>query len=619
MNARNHRIANQQASLIIQVVIGAAILFALYLISLRNYLLFHSIVEFAGIAVAFSIFILVWNTRRAVTNTFFLILGISFLFIGGLDLIHTLAYKGMGVFPGNSPDLPTQLWIAARYFQSVTFFVATLFIGRTLTRDRRYDTAIIVTACATACGLLLASIFLWHTFPSSFIEGSGLTPFKIVSEYVISLILFASVVVLVLKRQSFEGRVWKLVIAALIFLILGELSFTSYVSVYGFMNMLGHLFRLVSVYLFYRAFVVVGLRRPFDLLFRELKQKQEELHTLSEDLSEIIDHAPAMIWYKDLNNTFIRVNPAAAHAFGLSIGEIEGKSADDLFPETAEKYYRDDLEVIRSGEPKIGIIEQMQTAGGETLWVRTDKVPLKNKNGKVTGVLLFVTDITDLKRTEDTLALANRKFGLLSNITRHDILNQLMVLLGSLEIALDDETDPGRRVFIERELQAARTIQRQIEFTREYQELGNHAPKWQNVSESLLQAAAGLPLQGVCVTIDRTDCEVYADPLFQKVFYNLLDNALRYGGDGMTAISVGSREEDDALTITFEDNGVGISAEDKKRLFTKGFGKNTGLGLFLSREILSITGIEITETGIPRKGATFEIRVPKGMYRVRKG
>ena len=123
-------------------------------------------------------------------------------------------------------------------------------------------------------------------------------------------------------------------------------------------------------------------------------------------------------------------------------------------------------------------------------------------------------------------------------------------------------------------------------------------------------------MDDIGISIDLADLELYADRLIDKVFYNLLDNALRYGGEKMTTIQVSSHEDDDSLVIIFEDNGTGIPAEDKTKLFKKGFGKNTGLGLFLSREILSITGITITENGIPGMGARFEIRVPKGMYRV---
>ena len=124
-----------------------------------------------------------------------------------------------------------------------------------------------------------------------------------------------------------------------------------------------------------------------------------------------------------------------------------------------------------------------------------------------------------------------------------------------------------------------------------------------------------IPVQKIRVDVDRTNLEIFADRLFEKVFYNLIDNALRYGGDKLKTIRISSQESDGHLTLVCEDDGVGISDEDKKRLFTRGFGKNTGLGLFLSREILSITGITITENGIPGKGARFEITVTKGAYR----
>lgn len=140
-------------------------------------------------------------------------------------------------------------------------------------------------------------------------------------------------------------------------------------------------------------------------------------------------------------------------------------------------------------------------------------------------------------------------------------------------------------------------------------------PEWQNVNENIRIAMVALPMRAVHVEPDPADPEVYADPLFEKVFYNLIDNALRYGSSDMKTIRISSQESGTSLTIFCEDDGVGISNEAKKRLFTKGFGKNTGLGLFLSREILAITGITITENGTPGKGARFEIIVPKGAYR----
>jgi signal transduction histidine kinase len=141
---------------------------------------------------------------------------------------------------------------------------------------------------------------------------------------------------------------------------------------------------------------------------------------------------------------------------------------------------------------------------------------------------------------------------------------------------------------------------------------------WQDVSTLIRDAVTALPLGNIGLDISCPGLEVFADPLFEKVFYNLIDNSLHYGGDNLTTIRINASERSDDLRIIFEDNGNGISGEDKKQLFTKGFGKNTGLGLFLAREILSITGITIQETGEPGEGARFEIAVPKEAYRIAK-
>jgi signal transduction histidine kinase len=231
----------------------------------------------------------------------------------------------------------------------------------------------------------------------------------------------------------------------------------------------------------------------------------------------------------------------------------------------------------------------------------------------------FAMNVTERKRAEDALRQANKQLNLLSSITRHDILNQLMALKGYLELSHEEINNPATLTeFIKKEEKVAHTIERQITFTRDYQELGAAAPEWQNVNASINKAVAGLPMRDIHVDVDPKNPEIFADPLFEKVFYNLIDNALKYGGDQMKTIRVSSQESDRELTIICEDDGVGITAEDKKKLFTRGFGKNTGLGLFLSREILAITGIMITENGTPGKGARFEIAVPKGMWR-RKG
>jgi signal transduction histidine kinase len=226
-------------------------------------------------------------------------------------------------------------------------------------------------------------------------------------------------------------------------------------------------------------------------------------------------------------------------------------------------------------------------------------------------------DVTENLKAHQAIEMTNRKLNLLSSITRHDMQNTLTSLGGYIELAKIEKDEAVLKNYLSAMEKITLVFQKELEFTRDYQDLGVQAPAWQDVAAIIRGKAALLSGQDVQVDIDihPEGLEVYADLLLEKVFYNLIDNALRYGGEGMSGIRVTSREMDGVLILLFEDNGAGIPAEDKLRLFTKGFGKNTGLGLFLSREILSITGINITENGEPGKGARFEITAPKGMYR----
>lgn len=246
------------------------VLVGLSLTSFYSYVLFHSLAEVFSIVVAGTIFSLTWYSRRWLDNHAILLLGISSLFVGGVDLIHTLAYKGMGVFPGDNANLATQLWIAARSLQSVAFLLAPLYV------TRRFKPHAGVLVCGVATAFLLGSIF-WGVFPDCYVEGVGLTPFKKVSEYVISLVLAASLVFLVRKRGAFEQDVLRWLVLSIALTIGGELAFTAYVSVYGLSNLVGHLFKILAFYLLYKAIVETGLARPYDLLFRELKQSEEAL------------------------------------------------------------------------------------------------------------------------------------------------------------------------------------------------------------------------------------------------------------------------------------------------------------------------------------------------------
>jgi signal transduction histidine kinase len=226
-------------------------------------------------------------------------------------------------------------------------------------------------------------------------------------------------------------------------------------------------------------------------------------------------------------------------------------------------------------------------------------------------------EIAERKRTKDALEMAIKKLNMLSSITRHDILNQIMGLRTFLELSREDLKNTRFADFIEKEDQAAEAIQRQIEFTKYYQDIGVNAAKWQDAAEVIHTAVTQLNPQSVDVEEGVAGFEIFADPLIVKVFFNLMENSLRHG-EHVTEVAFSARESEAGLVITYRDNGVGITAEDKTKLFRKGFGKHTGLGLFLSQEILAITNITITETGVSGVGARFEITIPAGGFRFSK-
>ena len=255
-------------------------LFGVYLTSLYGYLMFHGLAEIFSIVIACGIFMVGWNARGFLQSHYLLFIGIAYLYVGGIDLLHTLAFKGMGVFDGYDANLPTQLWVGGRYLQAISLLFATFFIRRRLRPPR------VFLGYSIATGLFLASIFYWKIFPDCFVEGVGLTPFKIFSEYIICLILLASIGLLLKNAREFDRDVLFFLVGSLLAAIASELAFTTYLSVYGFANLVGHLLKIVSFYLIYRAIIETGLVSPYKLLFWDLKQSEEALWKAHDELEE---------------------------------------------------------------------------------------------------------------------------------------------------------------------------------------------------------------------------------------------------------------------------------------------------------------------------------------------
>jgi signal transduction histidine kinase len=227
-------------------------------------------------------------------------------------------------------------------------------------------------------------------------------------------------------------------------------------------------------------------------------------------------------------------------------------------------------------------------------------------------------DITDRKRTEQALSEANKKLTLLSGITRHDILNQLTGLEGYLGLIEAKVADPGIRTLVHQALQSGEVIRDQISFTKQYEDIGVQSPRWQDVAASVRKVCRDGRFRHVCTDPSLAGMEIFADPLLKLVFYNLFENARMHGGT-VTKIVVSREITLERAEIVVADDGKGIPPAEKQKIFEKGFGSHTGLGLYLAQEILSITGLSIRETGEYGHGARFVIHVPAGMFRQSSG
>ncbi len=263
------------------VVLIGTLLFGLCLARLQSHLLFHALVEIFTISVEWSVFFLAWNSRRFLRQQYLLLVGIASLFVGVIDVFHTLAYQGMNVLPTGGANLASQLWIAGRWVQALSFLAAPLFFRRQLNPHLTVGVYGVITVALLAA-LLRTPAF----FPDCFIEGEGLTPFKIGSEYAVVAVLAAAAVLLFREQRELDPIVLRQLTAAIFLTISAGLAFTLYEDVYGLMNVAGHMLRFIAFALIYRAIIVTGVERPWDLLFRDLAQSEDALRRANEALRQ---------------------------------------------------------------------------------------------------------------------------------------------------------------------------------------------------------------------------------------------------------------------------------------------------------------------------------------------
>lgn len=341
------------------------------------------------------------------------------------------------------------------------------------------------------------------------------------------------------------------------------------------------------------------------VLDRKLRESERRYHA-------VVDKAAEYIFMVDCTNRHvIEANPALVRLLGYSSTELDSLTLPDILTVVADPADQLADRICNdegfAGEARI----RARDSRVYDVEITSSMISLK---GSPLMVSVVAHDITDRKMAAEAISKANKKLHFLNQITRHDITNALTVAIAYNEFMKTIVTEKEAKEYLEKQEISLNTINRQLQFTRLYDDIGAHAPRWILLDDTISAAMAQFDRSLFQKIPEHFGTEIYADALFERVFYNLFENALRHAGD-LKKITISARESGSDYVIEVEDDGKGVPEENKEKIFTRGFGSNTGLGLYFSREILDITRITIRETGTPGKGARFELKVPKGAFR----
>lgn len=624
---------------------GLFLLIGLYLASLHSYLLFHVIAEFISIVVACSVFLIVWNSRRHITSNYYLILAIAFLFVALLDLLHTMTYKGMGIFLHGDPYRAVQLWIGGRYLEVFAYLLAPILAVH-YPRLRVFP---IFTTCLGLFLLIISMIFWWQIFPICFVEGQGLTTFKVGSEYLIALLMLTALIYMYRHPEVFAGEKFQWLALSILFAIATEMFFTLYTDLYGFTNILGHYCKVVSFYFVYKALIEASLTQPMETLFseihREIQQRQRteaELRQQQAFLRLIINNIPQLIFWKDQQSVYLGGNQPVANFHQLNTPEdIIGKTDFDLPWKDQAHYYRDvDRRIMDTNTPEYHVIETYTQLDGTRRWVDTNKIPLHDANGNVIGILGTFEDITERKLAEDALIEAKKlaelakiqadsanqaKSTFLANMS-HELRTPLNGILGYAQILLHDKmlSDKYKEsisvmfrcgehllTLINDVLDLAKVEAGRIEL---YPTDFNLEHFLHGIVELFTMRTEQKGISFLYEQLSPLPEAVHADEKrLRQVLINLLGNAVKFTQTGGVSLKVGYHQEQ--LRFQVEDTGVGIAEVDLDQVFRpfqqvgdhKQRAEGTGLGLSITQKLVELMGGSIHLESTLGEGSKFWI------------
>jgi len=358
----------------------------LLICSTNSYLLFHTLAELFAIIVGVLMFVVAAYTYKYARDNFIMYLAIGYFWVAAMDLIHTLLYKGMGIVAVEVVQRGVQFWISSRYLESLLLLSAPFLCSRWLDSKSKF-------AVFGLIAVILSALVISGYFPDAYIEGEGLTGFKIISEYIICVILALALVNLYLHQNQLKSGIFPFLATSIVLTICAELAFTNYISLYGPANILGHIFKLFSFWLILYSIVRSSLQDPY-----------EALDTSRSLLQGLRDNIPDLIFYKDKDGVYLGCNQAFCDFFGKEKqSDIIGTTDFDMFDKKLAQFFRDkDIEVLEAGVAKQNDEWLPSNRGIQSLF-ETLKTPFRDGEGNVIGLIGISRDITERKQAEQAI------------------------------------------------------------------------------------------------------------------------------------------------------------------------------------------------------------------------
>lgn len=596
---------------------AVTLLVFIFLVSIaQNYLLFHTLVELFSIIVAFAVFTVTWNSRKMLDSNYLYFQGIAYLFIGVLDLLHTITFKGMNIID-DTIYYSNQFWVATRFLEATALVVGFTFIHR----KRRINVDVTFISYLVVTTLIICSILVWENFPICFIDGVGQTAFKIYAEYTIIAILFVGLYLLKKNRQQFEPSIFRSLCLSICFAILTEFCFTLYVSNYSASNAVGHCAKLLAFFFTYKAVVEKGFINPTTLIFKNLSDSEQNYRTLSENL-------PVLIFRFDEKGKCIYANKAVQELTGHTPDLPSCQNVYNLgLPANFAEGIEDLLEKARESKAE----QQLDFSFDANRHYALKVIPEYTSGLKGFSYLVISYDITQLKINEKALQDLNATKDKFFSIIAHDLKSPFTSIL-----AYSDLIAKNTQKFSPPKLeQMALTIRRAaqnafglLENLLSWSRLQTGAllpkPELIDVRHLILEHIELLSPISIIKDIQIEMAEdtvglVNADKqMLSTVLRNLTSNAVKFSHTNSKVV-IRAVPQDDIILFSVSDNGTGIPEQLIDRLFKMESSfttigteneKGSGLGLILCKDFVEKSDGKIWVESTLNVGTTFYFSIP---------